>query len=426
MKLKNLSKKITLLILLLVLAGSSVTPVLASSANFNASAVKTDTKAGLVIDSQSGQILYANNIDQKLPIASVTKLITTYLTYDAIKRKQISWNTLVKVDQNTATLSNNTDYSNVPLVKGHRYTVKALLEATLIASANGAAMALANKIAGSQVAFVHKMQKWVKQIGIKDAKIYTVNGLENKALGKDRYPGAAANAENLLSARDVAKITQKLLHDYPEVLSITKVAHKNFVDRQTKTEMTNWNWMLPTLNQFSAKYPVDGLKTGTTDAAGACFVGTMPYQKRRLISVVLGAKHVDGTDPSRFVQTKILLNYVMNNYHLATLKRGTKFADRFVVKIPDGSSMQAKVVVKNNEQVWQQNNSKLTASFKSQQVFAPVDQSQTVGYFTLTDNGQAIKTLSDQALKIPATVEAPVAKANVFVRIYRWFFRIGA
>lgn len=312
-------------------------PVQASSINnYDSSELDLDVKSAIAIDAKNGQVFYAKNANQKLPIASMSKLITVYLTLQAIKEGKLSWNQEVKPSSQMVKVANNPEYSGVPLVKGHHYTIRQLYDATLIQSANGPAMLLAESVAGSQKNFADKMRALVKKWGIKDAKIYTPDGLPNYTQGKDAYPGASKNAENELSARDMAVVVDHLLTDYPEVIKTTKIVHKNFDDQGHITKMTNWNWMLPGLSQYDKNLPLDGLKTGTTDAAGACFAGTMIKNGRRIITVVMGAKHSDGSDPSRFIQTKKLLNYVFSNYQLYILKKGQKIDGKNIANVSDG------------------------------------------------------------------------------------------
>ena len=126
------------------------TPVSAdTSSSYRNNEVNLDVKSAIAIDSNSGQILYAKNADKTLPIASMTKLITVYLTLNAIKNKKLSWNQKVKPTASIVKVANNAEYSNVPLKMGHSYTIRQLYQATLIESANGAAMLLGQTIAGS-------------------------------------------------------------------------------------------------------------------------------------------------------------------------------------------------------------------------------------------------------------------------------------
>lgn len=387
--------------------------------NYNASQVNLDVKGAIAIDAKSGQVLYAKNADQRMPIASMSKLITIYLTLQAIKDKKLSWNQKVKPTKQIVKVSQNPDYSGVPLYSGHSYTIRQLYQSTLIQSANGSAMLLAQAVAGSQQGFVSQMRALVKKWGIKDAKLYTPDGLPNYTQGKDAYTNVSKNAENELSASDMAIVVDKLLTDFPEVTKTTKIAHMNFNDQGKITKMENWNWMLKGLSQYDANYPLDGLKTGTTDAAGACFTGTMVKNGRRIITVVLGAKHKDGTDPSRFTQTKKLLNYVFSNYQLYIMKKNQKVDGAKTVSVPDGKTETAELVMQKDTGIWIQNGKSITAKFSKKELNAPLTAGQKVGNFEVTKS-PSIK--SDKGVELPATIKSDVAKANIFVRIWRAIF----
>lgn len=394
----------------------------ASTNNYQNQAVNIQAKSSLAIDANSGQILYANNAKSVRPIASMTKLITIYLTLQAINQGKLTWYEKVIPDKDAVKVSQNTDFSNVPLYKNHKYTIQQLYQATLIESANGAAMTLAKAIAGSQMIFVDQMRTQLKKWGINDAKIYTTDGLPNGTSGSQSYPGISKKAENEMSAIDMAKVGQHLLKDYPEVLQTTRIPKKNFVDGSKTTPMNNWNWMLKGLKQAS-KYEVDGLKTGTTDAAGACFIGTTAMHNRRLITVVMGAKHADGNDPSRFVQTEKLLDFINQNYALYELKKDTIFSGVKQVSVPNGKQTIANLVMKNNSDIWIKHGDNLTATFSKKTLSAPLEKGQTVGQYQLKLNKKSISTINNKELTIPATVKTNVDKANIFVRLWRYIFK---
>ena len=391
----------------------------ASIDNYNQNNVDLDVKAAIAIDSKNGQVLYAKNANQALPVASMSKLITIYLTLQAIKEKKITWDQEVKPTEQIVKVSKNPDYSGVPLNLGHTYTIRQLYQSTLIQSANGSAMLLGQTIAGSQVKFVNQMRDLLKKWGIKDAKLYTPDGLPNYTQGADAYPGAGRNAENTLSASDMAIIVDKLLTDFPEVTKTTKIANLDFNDHGKITKMTGWNWMLKGLSQYDAAYPLDGLKTGTTDAAGACFAGTMIKNGRRIITIVMGARHKDGTDPSRFIQTKKLLQYVFTNYQLYILKKGQAISGAKTVGVPEGKEKIANLVLQKDTGIWLSKNEKLVGTAKPKNISAPQIAGDKVGTIAL----RSIPSIKDNdGVQLPATVKKDIAKANFFVIIWRKIF----
>ncbi|MDX5115695.1 D-alanyl-D-alanine carboxypeptidase family protein [Lactobacillus paragasseri] len=269
--------------------------------NYHADQVNLNVKAAVAIDAKNENVIYAKNANQSLPIASMTKLLTVYLTLKAIKEKKISWDTTVSPTQEIINLSSNPDYAGLPLSLGQKYTVRELYDAALIKSANNAARMLAIAVSGSETNFLNQMRQQANKWKLYNVKLVTVDGLPEK---NKNFLGMTTTIENKMSANDMAIIARKLVTDYPEVLSTTKVAKSDF----RNTLMTNSNKMLSGLSDYDPNYPVDGLKTGTTDGAGACFTCTMNKNNKRVITVILGAQN----DNERFSETKKLLNYSFN------------------------------------------------------------------------------------------------------------------
>lgn len=282
-----------------------------------------DASAAIALDPATGQVLYEQNADQALPIASMTKMITAYIVLAQIKQGKLTWEQTVKPDDLIYQLSQNKDLTNVPLQADGQYTVKALFQAMMVASANDAAMMLANQVAGSQKDFVDLMRQKVADWGIQDAQLYSVSGLNNEFLGAEVYPGSPADAENEMSAVDVALVAQKLLADYPEILETTKQAHFTFgAQTSDETAMSTWNLMLPGENNAPQDYVVDGLKTGTTDKAGDCFTGTATKDGQRILTVVM---HANGEDTGRrFIETNKLMQYVFDGWEQKQLAQANQ------------------------------------------------------------------------------------------------------
>lgn len=404
-----------------------VTPVSAATQvpnDYHANQLKLNVKSAIAIDSKTGQLLYGKNINQPLPIASMTKLITVYLTLTAIKEGKITWQTKVKPTDAIIRVANNKDFSNVPLHVGHEYSIKQLYQATLIESANGAAMLLAQAVSGAQEPFVKQMRQQLTKWGITDAQIYTTCGLPNKNVGADAYPGASGNSENELSAKDMAIVGQHLLADFPQVIKTTKIAHLAFVDQNTKTPMANFNWMLKGLSQYNPQLKVDGLKTGTTDAAGACFIATAKHNGARIITVVMGAEHRDGTDPSRFIQTKNLLSYLYHNYRPIIFNKNEVITGLTSMKVHNGKARQVNIGMKENSEIWApMTGAKLHVELADKQVEAPVTAGQTVTDYKFKAGSEQLISLTNPAgMHLPAKSFQGTTRVNFLVRFWRWLF----
>lgn len=185
-------KKIVITFLSLLLLFSPLATINAQAEDFSVAA-----KSSIAVDASSGKILYSQNAtDSSTRIASITKLLTAYLVYKGVDEKKIAWDTKVPISDYAYNLTMNSNASNIPLAEGTEVTVKDLLNALLLPSANSAAIALAEKIAGSEPKFVDMMMAQLKEWGITDAKLYTSSGLPNSELGENIYPGSTENDAN--------------------------------------------------------------------------------------------------------------------------------------------------------------------------------------------------------------------------------------
>lgn len=269
-----------------------------------------NVSAAILIDADSGKILYEQNADTPLGIASMTKMMTEYVLLDAIKEGSVTWDQQYRVNEYTYRLSQNRALSNVPLRADGTYTVRELYEAMVIYSANAATVAIAESVAGTETEFVKLMNKKAEEIGLEDYKFVNSTGLNNADLMGMQPVGTGPEDENVMPARSVAKLAYHLLKDYPEVLETASIPKKVFREgTDDAINMENWNFMLPGL-VFEYE-GVDGLKTGTTNLAGHCFTGTAVRNGNRLISVVMNAVNSEGVGSykARFDATKQLFDY---------------------------------------------------------------------------------------------------------------------
>ncbi|WP_164506902.1 serine hydrolase [Lapidilactobacillus bayanensis] len=297
--------------------------------------------AGIAVDADTGQILAEKDSQKVLPIASMSKLLSIYLVLKAVKEGKISWSKRVTPSTLTYSLSQNMELSNIPFESGTAYTVKELYDASLIYSANSAIMVLADAISGSQDKFVDAMKAQLKEWGITNEKIVNVSGLPNSYLGTNRYPGSSSTDENELSARDVAIIAKHVLDEFPEILKTASQTSLPFHG----TTYSNWNLMLKGQTAAESDLPVDGLKTGTGDAAGDCFVGTVKKNGFRIITVVLHANGSDTDTAKRFTATAALMHSIYQNWEIKTvLKKNGSSAVLTPVKVTNSKQTTVKVV----------------------------------------------------------------------------------
>lgn len=370
-----------------------------------------EAKSAIAIDAKTGQIIYAKDDKQTYPVASMSKLLTAYILLQAIHEGKITWETKVTPTVTEVDISNNTELTNVPLKEGHSYTIKQLYQAMLVGSANAATMLIGNAISGTQTKFIDKMRETAKSLGITDAKIYSANGLTAKYLGDERYPNTDENAENEFSVRDMAIISQKLIKEYPEILETTKLTKIDFNDNGEITTVNNTNELL----QDDSHLEVDGLKTGTSDAAGYCFASTTNKDGHRIITVIAGAKDND----ARFDQTKNLLNYIYNNYDYLAIS--TDRALRQNVKVKYGKQGSVPATIGNNLSLWVPKNIKEKALQiklipKSSTIEAPIKQGEVVGEYQISVAGNLGFIDGSNNLKTKALSDNNVEGINIFIK----------
>ncbi|PJK15572.1 D-alanyl-D-alanine carboxypeptidase [Chryseomicrobium excrementi] len=266
--------------------------------------------AAIMIDAETGKILYSKNAEQPLAIASMTKMMTEYLLFEAIEEGRISWDQQYSVTDYTYKLSQNRALSNVPLRQDGTYSIRELYEAMAIYSANAATVAIAETIAGTEDNFVTLMNEKAEEMGLEGYTFVNSTGLNNADLMGMHPASTGANDENVMPAESVARLAFLLLRDYPEVLEAASIPKKTFREgTEDAIEMSNWNFMLPGLvYEYEG---IDGLKTGTTELAGHSFTGTAERNGMRLITVVMKAVDAKGVGSykARFDATRAMMDY---------------------------------------------------------------------------------------------------------------------
>ena len=406
-------RKIFLTLLTMFTLFLGITPVLAEDFSIAA-------KHAIAVEVSTGKVLYEQDAQTPASIASISKLLSVYLVYEALEKGEIQLDTMVDISDYPYSLTANTELSNVNL-DARSYSVSDLLNASLITSSNSAIIALAEKIAGSEAAFVDKMKAKVAEWGITDATIVNTSGLDNSDLGENIYPGSKPDDSNQFSALDVAIIARRLILDYPQVLNITSL---NAYDFGGYTYYST-NQMLS--EGTHARGGVDGLKTGTSNSAGSSFVATTTQANMRIITVVLNATDGLTNSDNRFVETNNLMNYVYNNYSAITLvKKGEAF-ENSSVKLFNGTKASSPAVATADLLAIQKNTSEqpVTATFTSNQTEfdAPITSGTVVGQLKIVDNDLIgvgyLDNIAQIDMAIPTTIKTapwPVSWWNQFVR----------
>lgn len=237
-----------------------------------------DAKSWLLIDMNSGQVLSENAADERLEPASLTKLMTAYLTFDAIKQGTLQLNQLINISENAWRTGGSKMFVRV----NTQVAVEDLIKGMIVQSGNDACVALAEGIAGNEENFAQMMNNQAKRLGMTASQFKNATGLPNP--------------EHYTTARDLSILTTALINDFPEF-------YKKYYSIK---EFTYNNIKQPNRNRLLwLDESVDGVKTGFTDNAGYCLISSANRNNRRVLSVLLGAKSANG----RINESAKLLNW---------------------------------------------------------------------------------------------------------------------
>ncbi|MDR4172476.1 D-alanyl-D-alanine carboxypeptidase family protein [Bacillus nitratireducens] len=412
-------KRFIALVTVLTIACSMLVPYSNASAETGA-ALNIEAGAAILVEANSGKILYQKNADELLSIASMTKMMSEYLVNEAVAKGKLKWDQKVKVSEYAYNISQDRSLSNVPLRNGESYTVKELYEAMAIYSANGATIALAEAVAGKEVDFVKMMNDKSKEFGLKNYKFVNSTGLTNKDLKGHHPEGTTPDEENKMSARDVAILAQRLIQDFPKTLDIAKISKKVFREgTPDRIEMPNWNWMLKGL--IKEYEGVDGLKTGSTPEAGDCFTGTIERNGMRFISVVIKTN----SHTARFDETKKLYDYGFANFEMKKMYvKGSSVKGKETVRVENAKDKDVAVqtkqavslpVPKGSKDVYK---TEFKAGNKGQE--APVKKGVSLGQMVITPkDGNDPGFLSGKSLQVDLVTKSEVEEAGWFTRSMR-------
>jgi serine-type D-Ala-D-Ala carboxypeptidase (penicillin-binding protein 5/6) len=374
-------------------------------------------EAAIIIDGETGQIVYEKNADKVLGIASMSKMMTEYIIMESIENGKISWDQKVKINKYVHDLSKAPNLSNVGLTEGEDYTVKELYQAMAVYSGNAATVALAQLVSGSEKSFVKLMNEKAKELGLKHHKFVNASGLNNSDL-LGQYPSGDEDDENIMTAKDTALLAYRLINDYPEVLKIASIPKLKFRDGK---EYPNFNWMLPGLI-FEYK-GVDGLKTGSTDFAGYGHTGTVIRDGQRYITVVMKSTNKN----ERFADSTKLMNYAY-----ATFKKEKVLPANYQVKgketlsVVKGKEKDVKIQSEKAIELLVENGGK--DNYKTDLVIdknklnddgkltAPIKKGEKLGYITVTPKkGEDYGYINGDPVKVNVVAAESVEKANWFV-----------
>jgi D-alanyl-D-alanine carboxypeptidase (penicillin-binding protein 5/6) len=384
--LNRLKKSISFVLIIILLSTTAV---------FADIDVSSDISAAISGDVETGEIFYQHNIDQVVPIASTTKIMTYLVAKEAIENGEVSENDKVIVSQYAA----DTKGSSFGLVAGEEISFGTLIDIILIVSGNDAAVAIAEHVAGSEEAFVQRMHETAERIGLTTAKFINPNGMPIDLEETD---------QNFMSTRDLFELARYIIINYPETIEITD--RENLVLPERNYEKAATNPLLPE-NEI-----VDGFKTGYTDKAGLCLISTVPVviqedenMNRRVLSVVMGAKsHSDRENKSMD-----LLEYGMYEFSKENLISKDEAIDTII--IPNGKEMTLDVGTENDYYhiVKKGSEFKTVINYDKYENLAPISTGDIVGEAEIYIDEELVDTLEIVSSR-------DVEKAGFFTRAFRY------
>ena len=263
-----------------------------------------DAHSALLMEATTGKFLFEKDIDTPFPPASITKNMTLLLAIEAIEEGRADWNDIVVVSENAWRMKGSEMFLEI----GQEVTVEDLLKGISVVSANDACVAIAEHLYGSEAVFVQKMNEKARELGLTQTRFENSTGLPHD--------------NHYMSARDIATLAAYIVNNHPKILELESQLDFTFNDIFQRNR-----------NPLLGRYPgADGLKTGWTNEAGYCLVGTAKQNDLRLISVVLNSP----SDPIRLASSEALLNFGFANYTLRTIAEKGEVVGE--APLPDGKS----------------------------------------------------------------------------------------
>jgi D-alanyl-D-alanine carboxypeptidase (penicillin-binding protein 5/6) len=338
-----------------------------------------DARAYVLIDYDTGRVLAADKADVQMEPASITKLMSGYVVFRALKEKRLSLNDNVTISEHAWKAEGSRTFAQV----GAQIPVDVLIKGMIVQSGNDATIALAEKVGGTEDGFVQMMNTYAQELGLKNSHFNDSSGL----------PGPT----HYMSPHDIAALSQVLIRDFPEEYKLYSLREYewNGIKQQNR-------------NGLLARDPtVDGIKTGHTETAGYCLAASAKRGNMRLISVVLGTQSFKAREDA----SAALLNYGFTFYETAKVKSATDV----VLKPEVYKGAEDRVTLVPAHDVWVTAARGTVAQLKSaatfkEPVIAPIKKGQVLGELTLSDGTAVIQ-------KVPLVAQAAVEEGGWWTRM---------
>lgn len=345
-----------------------------------------DANSAILMERDTGKMLFDKNANEKLPPASMTKIMTLLLIMEAIDKGNLKMDEMVRISERASSMGG----SQVFLEAGEEMSVKDLLKGISIASGNDASVAMAERISGSEEAFVKKMNEKVKELNLKNTKFQNTTGLP----AKDHYS----------TAYDMAVIAKELLK-YESITKFTSV-YEDYLRKGEDNEF----WLVNT-NKLVKFYPgVDGLKTGFTNEAKYCLTATAKKNDMRVIAVVMGAE----SPKKRNATVSQMLDYAFNHFETKQLFKKDQVIT--TLELLKAENKQINIVASESISTIHEKGAD-TADIKAQveldkNLAPPMEKGDRVGTLYVKDGK---KTLSET----PLTIKQDIETASYFTFLKR-------
>lgn len=353
---------------MLCLSGSMAVMAEEETEGESAGSVTVTAPSVLLMEASSGKVLYEKDADTKRPPASVTKVMTILLIYDALAAGKIQKEDVVTTSEYAASMGG----SQVFLEAGEEQTVDTLLKCIVVSSANDACVAMAEYIAGTEEAFVQQMNERARSLGMENTVFKNCNGLDTDG--------------HVTTARDIALMSRELITKYPDVYEYTKIWMDTIVHKTKKGEE---EFGLSNTNKLIRQYSyATGLKTGSTGEAKFCLSATAQKDGIDLIAVIMAAPDVK----ARFADAQTLLNY---GFSICRKYEDTDWESvQKTVKVERGEEDQVEVIPKSGFSYLDVSGADLSKVEKKvvpkSSLKAPVEKGQKAGTVQYLLNGEKI------------------------------------
>ncbi|MGF7186661.1 D-alanyl-D-alanine carboxypeptidase (penicillin-binding protein 5/6) [Desulfitispora alkaliphila] len=337
--------------------------------------------SAVIMEASTGQMLFQKNADSPIPPASITKLMTLIVAFEALESGEVDWDDKVTISEEAWSMGGSQMFLEI----GQEVTFGDLITGISVVSANDACVAVAEHLYGSEAAFTNVMNQRATELGLTNSRFQNSTGLP--------APG------HEMSARDIATMAQYLITTFPKILELESMQEFTYNDIRQYNR-----------NPLLGRYPgADGLKTGWTSEAGYCLVGTAEQNEKRLISVVLNT----ASDQARLTASRELLDHGFYNFQLRDIVQANQIMGE--VAIADGRQHVLPISVQDQISMFIPTGREGDLEFvvlESEALKAPVTAGTPITTLDIKLDGEVLSSIELVAAE-------DMKRANIFVRMFR-------